>query len=429
MDIDSERLDMIHKLALCYSSELGSDLLIESTTDRRAALQDTDFVINTAAVKSHHHQADIRKIIAKHGYYHTVRENIPGSFYNFSLMLDVVHEMEEICPDAWLIQSGNPVFAGCTLMTRKSDLKIVGLCHGHYGVYEIARTIGLEINDMKDLTWQAPGLNHNIWLTHFIYQGQDAYPLIDEWIETKGEEYWATHIAERTHDVQMSKGAVHQYKLYGCFPIGDTVRSRGWWYHHNLAAKKFWFGEPFGGPDTEIARPFYVKNLDEKLGNMKRLANDPRASLVESLGAVKIKEQQVPIIDALVNNVEGEFEVNVPNNGALPGVPDNVVVEVPAIINKKGISPMHVEPLPTKIMLESIYPEWLQMERDLLAFQTGDRSQLVWNALNSAQTQSYDQAVAMLDEVMKMPGHEEVNEHFQFQNGEESMLMRQGMKG
>jgi len=427
MDIDGERLDMIRKLAERYSQELGSDLRIESTTDRRVVLQDADFVINTAAVKSHHHQAAIREIIAKHGYYHTVRENVPGSFYNYRLMLDVVHEMEEICPDAWLIQSGNPVFGGCTLMTRESDLKIVGLCHGHYGVYEIANTIGLEINDMKDLTWQAPGLNHNVWLTHFIYQGQDAYPLIDEWIETKGEEYWATHIAEKTHDAQMSKGAVHQYKLYGCFPIGDTVRARGWWYHNNLEAKKFWFGEPFGGPDTEIARPFYVKSLDEKIANMKRLANDPTASLVGSLGAEKTKEQQVPIIDALVNNVEGEFEVNVPNNGALPGIPDNVVVEVPAIINKKGILPMHVEPLPTKIMLESIYPEWLQMERDLLAFQTGDRSQLVWNALNSAQTQSYDQAVAMLDEVMNMPGHEEVNEFFQFQNSEERMLMKRRM--
>ena len=45
------------------------------------------------------------------------------------------------------------------------------------------------------MTWQAPGLNHNIWLTHFIYEGKDAYPLIDEWIATQGEEYWRTHIA------------------------------------------------------------------------------------------------------------------------------------------------------------------------------------------------------------------------------------------
>ncbi len=138
-------------------------------------------------------------------------------------MLDVAHDMERICPDAWLIQSGNPVFDGCTLMTRETGIKVCGLCHGHYDYEEIARTIGI---DPAKVTWQAPGVNHNIWLTHFIYEGKDAYPLIDEWIATKGEEYWRTHVAERTHDAQMSRGAVHQYHMYGLFPIGDTVRHR-----------------------------------------------------------------------------------------------------------------------------------------------------------------------------------------------------------
>ena len=54
-------------------------------------------------------------------------------------MLDVARDMERICPDAWLIQSGNPVFEGCTLMTRETGVKIVGLCHGHYGYLDICR--------------------------------------------------------------------------------------------------------------------------------------------------------------------------------------------------------------------------------------------------------------------------------------------------
>ncbi|MEM7539135.1 MAG: alpha-glucosidase/alpha-galactosidase [Chloroflexota bacterium] len=424
MDIDSERLAMIEGLAKRYSQELGQELRIERTTDRRASLQDADFVINTAAVKSHYHQADLREIIAKHGYYHTMQATIPTSFYNYNLMMGVVHDMEEICPDAWLIQSGNPVFTGCTLMTRESDIKIVGLCHGHYGVYEIAMTLGLEINELKDLTWQAPGLNHNVWLTHFIYKGEDMYPVLDEWIETKAEEYWATHVAERTHDAQMSRGAIHQYKLYGYMPIGDTVRRGGWWYHTDIDAKKFWFGEPFGGPDTHIARPKYVADLDKKMAKIQALVNDPSSSVSAEFGATKTHEQQVPIIDALVNNVEGEFEVNVPNQGAIDGIPDDVVVEVPAIINMKGIQPLRVGKLPPKVFYEHIMPEWLDMERELLAYKTGDRSQLVWNALNSPYTRTYEQAVAVLEDVMNMPGHEEVNQHFQFNNGDKSMLMR-----
>ena len=161
MDIDADRLDMITKLARRYSEELGSDLQTDNTLDLRTALTDADFVINTASAISHYHQRAIRDLADKYGYYYG-RVNL-GSHQNLQLMLDVAHEMEETCPDAWLIQSGNPVYEGCTLMTRETDIKVCGLCHGHYGVYEIARTLGLEINDMKDLTWEAPGLNHNIW--------------------------------------------------------------------------------------------------------------------------------------------------------------------------------------------------------------------------------------------------------------------------
>ena len=428
MDIDSERLDMIHKLAERYSKELGSDLRVESTTSRTEVLQDADFVISLAAVKSHYHQADLRDVIAKHGYYHSLGASVPGSYYNLNLMMEIVRDMEEICPDAWLIQSGNPVFTGCTQMTRNSNIKICGLCHGHYGVLEIAKVLGIPIDNINELTWQAPGLNHNVWLTHFAYQGQDLYPVLDEWIETKAEEYWATHVPERTHDIQMSKGAIHQYKLYGQMPIGDTVRRGGWWYHTDIETKQFWFGDKFGGPDTHIARPFYVEGLDKKLAMMTRLANDSNASLVDELGAIKTKEQQVPIIDALVNDVKGEFEVNVPNHGAIDGIPDDVVVEVPATIDKRGIQPLRVGQLDRKIMLEHILPEWLQMERELLAFETGDRTQLVWNALHADQTRSYEQATGVLDDLMKMSGHEEVDEFFQFKNGAESLLMKKSLR-
>ncbi len=147
---------------------------------------------------------------------------------------------------------------------------------------------------------------------------------------------------------------------------------------------------------------------------MTRLTNDPKASLVETFGSEKTREQQVPIIDALVNNNEGQFQVNVPNSGALAGVPDDVVVEVPAVINQKGIQAIHVGVLPPKIMLECILPEWLDMEREMLAFKTGDRSMLLWNALESHQTRSYDQANAVLDDLLAMEGHEELAEHYRF---------------
>lgn len=419
MDIDQERLQAIHKLGERYAAELGADLRFESTIDRGQSLQDADFVINTASASSHYHQRASRELIDKHGYYYGGRIGL-GSYSNLQLMLDVARDMEQICPDAWLIQSGNPVYEGCTLMTRETSIKVCGLCHGHYGVYNIARVLGLDEEDK--ITWQAPGLNHNIWLTHFYYKGEDAYPLLEKWIDEEAEHYWATHVAERTHDIQMSRGTIHQYRMFGLMPIGDTPRRGGWWYHTDIDTKKYWFGEPWGGPDTHLGRPVHVEQLEKRLAQIRHLVENPKASVIEVFGAQKTREQQVPIIDGLVNDNEGQFQVNIPNRGALAGVPDDVVVEVPAIVNKKGIQPLRVHPLPPRIMLEQILPEWLDMERDLLAFHTGDRSMLLYNVLHSGQTRSYDQAVAVLEDVLAMPGNEEVAAHYQYDERGKALL-------
>ena len=423
MDVDTERLEMIHKLGSRYANELGQKLSFELTDSLEDTLQDADFVINTASAHSHYKQRDIRDLVEKYGYYYG--GGVGGSsFYNFNLMLNVVHTMEEICPDAWLIQSGNPVYQGCTLMTRESDIKVCGLCHGHYGLYGIARTLGL--TDEEDITWQAPGLNHNIWLNHFYYKGEEAYPLLEKWIAEEAEEYWNTHVAQSTHDIQMSRGTIHQYRMFGLMPIGDTPRRGGWWYHTGLPTKKHWFGEPFGGPDTHIARPYYVKNLEKKMANMTRVANDPQASLLEEFGQERTREQQVPIIDGLVNDNEGQFQVNVPNYGALAGVPDDVVVEVPAIVNKMGIHPLRVDPLPAKIMLEQVLPEWLHMERELLAFQEGDRRSLLLGALESNQTHEYDQALNALEDVLALDSNQEMNAHYNYGIGDTLIRERLG---
>ena len=417
MDINTERLALMKSLGERFAAEAGADYSFETTTDRGAALQDADFVINTAYVQGHHHARAVRELTARHGYYYGGVKL--ASWYDLRLMLDVAREMEAVCPDAWLLQSGNPVFEGTTLLSRQTEVRVCGLCHGHYGVHEVAQIIGL---DPERVTWQAPGLNHNIWLTHFLHDGEDAYPLLDEWIATEAEDYWRSHVANRTHDIQMSRAAVHQYRLYGLFPIGDTVRKGGWWYHTDLETKKRWFGQPWGGPDTELARPIFVRNLEQRIEAIAQALADPGANLVELAremlgGRTMTGEQIVPIMDALTNDHQGLFQVNVPNRGALEGIPDDVVVEVPAIVDGKGIQPLHVGALPPKVMLEHILPEWLDMERELEAFRSGDRSMLLWNVLDSHQTRSYDQAVAVLEELLSMPGNEELQTRFSYPRG------------
>ena len=416
MDINAERLDIVYQLAVRYAEDLGVALRLEKTLNRKESLQDVDFVINTATVTHNEYfMKRRRELTAEHGYFYG-HTGMP-EYHNLQLMLDVVQDMEKICPDAWVLQAGNPVFSGTTLMTRETSIKVCGLCHGHYGYARVASTLGL---DPDRVTWQAPGLNHNIWLTHFYYEGQDAYPLLDEWIANEAEAFW-DELTQKGEEIptQMSRSAIQQYKLFGLMPIGDTPRRGGWWYHTDLETRKRWYS-PSGGGDTPKGRDLILKRKDDRLAQMKEAAYDSNVRPIDLFGDQKTREQHIPIIDALVNDHEGQFQVNVPNLGALEGVPDDVAVEVPAVVNKKGIQPLCVGSLPPKIMLEQIYPNWLNMERTLEALKSGDKSMLLWGILNSHQTRSYEQALQMLEALLAMepnePMHhiEDINDHYEW---------------
>jgi alpha-galactosidase/6-phospho-beta-glucosidase family protein len=90
------------------------------------------------------------------------------------------------------------------------------------------------------------------------------------------------------------------------------------------------------------------------------------------------------------------------------------VVEVPAIINQMGIQPYIASQIPSNIMLNEIIPDWLRMERSLLAFKTGNRAMLLWDVLDDHSTQSYDQATAVLQDVLDIEGMREMAEHYQW---------------
>ena len=153
MDVDERRLEMIHRLATRASQELGAGLSVSKTMSREEALAGADFVINTALTGGHDWLEAQRELSERHGYYRGVGiVNGDGGMHGFgqmALMLDVARDIERICPDAWLIQSSNPVFEGCTMMARETKVKVVGLCHGHFGYHRIARVLGLDLQELK----------------------------------------------------------------------------------------------------------------------------------------------------------------------------------------------------------------------------------------------------------------------------------------
>src|SRR5262249_36319382 len=152
MDVDRERLELITRLAERYVDELGIDLRFEQTLEREAALRDADFVLNTALDGGHEPEEAGRRLAAEHGYYRGVR--LQTNLKQYALMLSVARDVERLCPRAWLIQSSNPVFEGCTLMARETGARVIGLCHGFYGYRQLAQAVGV---DPDEVEWEAPG--------------------------------------------------------------------------------------------------------------------------------------------------------------------------------------------------------------------------------------------------------------------------------
>lgn len=369
--INKEKINQVHNVGTRYSDEMGANLKFRVTYDRRDALRGADFVINVAGLKPPH---PVRQMV---------------------FFMDVVRDMEELCPDAWLLVAANPVFAGCTLMTRESSIKVVGLCHGfREGVRNIAEVMGLELENVHA---QAAGVNHNIWMTHFFYRGQDAYPLLDEWIETKAEEYWQSpeFNGGRIEWSDMGPKPIDIYKFFGLMPLGDTQRfSNLWWYNINeeterkfMAVQEEWW---------EV----YRQNTGAKLAAIVEAANHPSEPVSKYIPPRKSTgHDHINIINAIANDHPGEYQVNIPNDGAIDGIPDDVVVEIPAFVSGRGIQGIRIGRLPEMITLH-LQGSVIQMEYEVKALQMRNPNLLVYGYLQNRNIKSIEEARKRVQELL-----------------------------
>ena len=134
MDIDEDRLDLITSFTRKVVSQHGFATKVESTTDRRTALDDADYVILSIRVGGLAANRLDLEIPAKYGIVQGIGDTIgPGGvFYglrHIPVILDICSDMEELCPDAWLLNYTNPMAMICWAVNDHSNVKNIGLCH------------------------------------------------------------------------------------------------------------------------------------------------------------------------------------------------------------------------------------------------------------------------------------------------------------
>jgi alpha-galactosidase len=414
MDIDKERLDKAFRLCTRYAEEMGRDISISKTEDRLESLSGADFVINTAL----HVGYDLWKrgwnIAGELGYRYGGSLHIMHdeafwiNFYQFRLMESIYQDMQRVCPEAWYLLVANPVLAGITWLKRRyPDSKIVGLCHGYGGVYSLANQLGFE---KEKIRYEMSGVNHMIWLTHFSYRGQDAFPLLDRWIADKSPDYFKNECGPCS---QTGPKAVDLYRRFGVYPIGDTGSpgggAWGWWYHSDEETERRWKEDP-----AWWFREIYFEANERVVEHISRTAGDPALRVTEVFPPQEeAQEPMVPLIESLAFDIPRIMIVNIQNDKQyVSGLPEDFEVEIPALVSGGGIQGLRCKALPKPVIAHILRDRVAPVEAELAAYDRGDYDMLLSLILMDPWTKNETQARALLDAILGQPEFREMKEHY-----------------
>jgi alpha-galactosidase len=411
MDLDSSRLDGAFNLCQRFAREVGIQLNLEKTPDRRVALQDADFVINTALGAGHHRLQAGWEIGRRHGYriggsLHVMHdEAFWVNFYQYRLFEAFIQDILEICPNAYYLQAANPVFAGITLLGRMyPQARIVGLCHGYHGVYHLAQELGL---DPARLTFEIPGVNHFVFLTELYADGKNALPLIDAWLAEKAPDYWN----ECHNSDDLGPKPFDVYRKLGLFPIGDTANPGGgawpFWYHTDDETEKHWQEDPWNWYQGHFHR------IAQTVADIQRISQEPSIRVTDHFQPKKSGEAFIEMIESIVCDIPRPLVVNVPNTYEyIPAIPKDVAVEIQALVSARGIQGIRTNGLPRQILARVFHDRIGPMEMELAAYEQGSYELLLQLVLMDPFTKSLDQAKALLDEILALPYHAEMRAHY-----------------
>jgi alpha-galactosidase len=412
MDINEERLDAVYQLCRRYADEVGVNMRLEKTLDRGQALQDADFVVNTALTAGHQRLRDGLAIGQRHGYrfggsYHVMHDEAFWiNFYQLRHMVSLTEDILTICPNAWHVMVANPVLAATTYLGRTfPEAKVVGLCHGFSHVYDLAELLGY---DREHLTFEIPGVNHFVWLTKAFYKGQDIFPRLNEFLANEAEEYWRSQSRRSTG---LGPAAFDLYQRYGAFPIGDTCTPGGgawpWWYHTDEATEQRWHEDPAGWWQR------YFGYLTEEIAEIKQVSSDLSIRVTDHFPPEKSDEVIVPLLESLACDIPRVIIANIFNTGNfVPGVPADFEVEIPTLVSRHGIQGIQTQPLPAELQAYILRDRVAPVNVELEAFATGRKDLLHELILMDPWTRSQEQAAALLDDILELPYHDEMRAHF-----------------
>jgi alpha-galactosidase len=344
MDIDPVRLERSRKLVQAIIDRRGLRACVEATTDRREAVRDARYVITTfqqGGLDAYALDIDIPR---KYGVEQCVGDTLgPGGVFRglrtIPVLLDLCDEMDELAPDALLLNYVNPMAINCWAVADGSGRPHVGLCHSVQGTSEmLARWIGVPYDEISFL---CAGINHQAFFLEFRRGTEDVYSLIWEAIERQeviDEEPVRTDLMKYFgYFVTESSGHASEYVPYyrkTASMVTDELSPR----FKNKADYWFDFARTGG----------YLRHCQERV----ILADQEFRELTEGgkeLPTQRTHEYGSHILEAVETNRPARINGNVPNDGLITNLPEGCCVEVPCLVDANGVQGVFVGDVPTQL--------------------------------------------------------------------------------
>ena len=335
LDIDPERLDTAYQWCERLKEQEHLPATFSAHTDRREALEGADYVMCVILANGVEPFENEVNLPFKYGITQPVGDTLcVGGIFRalrtIPIMVDICHDMEQVCPDAWMLNYTNPMHMVTWACRVASRIKFLGLCHGVQGTAgEMAGHLGLQYEDVR--YWVA-GINHMAWFLRFeSAAGEDLYPRLWEavagnpecgersmrWDFARQVGYYMTesdgHFSEYVPYYRKRPDLLEQWDHPGTFAGGHAMI-----LHHYQQDWRETAGQTFRHIRGEVPIPFGERSM----------------------------EYAASIILAMETNRYFRLHGNVLNHGLISNLPAGCCVEVPCFVDRLGVHPCAVGDLP-----------------------------------------------------------------------------------
>jgi alpha-galactosidase len=328
-DIDADRLRTAERMATWTATTLGATPIIEGSLDRRAALEGADFVVNTIQVGGARATQVDFDIPARYGLRYTINDtiNVGGvmrGLRSIPVILDIVSDMEDVCPDAWFLNYTNPMAMLVRAASESPGIRTVGLCHSVFWTIDtLAGYLGLPREEIDHVS---AGINHLAFLLRLELHGRDLYPELRAFVAGGG-----------VPDDDLVRAEL--FRRLGYYPTESSE-------HH--AEYNPWFI-----PKGDAVERFHIpigEYLERVANNLAEYAETKRRlDAGEAFEIERSGEYAAVIAHALLTGEPARIVGNVMNEGAfIENLAADACVEVPCLVDGTGVWPVRVGRLPVQ---------------------------------------------------------------------------------